>query len=145
MPKPVKTPDAAKPAKRARPAVIARDEKGHFLPGQTANIHGLGGRPKDMFNITARMRSRCATVLPDGRTYGDKLAEDIWHDALFSDDASVRTKARAELIDRLEGKAVARTENADAGTWTDLSVSEVSKERLKAAFQILRGGEAEQA
>lgn len=119
-----------------------RATNGRFVKGLSGNP---GGRRPSAVSITAQLRLLGERTLPDGQTRAVALAEGYWDRALNSPDEKIRADASDRILDRLEGKSVARTENADAGTWTDVSVSDVPAERVRAAYEILRGGRAEQA
>ena len=83
-----------------------RNSDGTFAKG---NPGGPGRKPIP-YSITSMLRAYGDTVLPDGRTRAQALAEMLWDRALGAEDRAV-----AEYIaDRLDGKPKERVEMSEA-------------------------------
>ncbi len=83
-----------------------------------------GGRPK----------ARASAILRETITDNDLQA--IWKQTIK--DARLGDKdARRDIFDRLEGKAVARTENGEPGEF-DLDLDDVETQSLKAALRRVK-------
>jgi hypothetical protein len=103
---------AAKKAPRGRPLQSGAD------PRRNPN-----GRPKAVASLVLR-----AMI-----TQADLTA--IWKQAIA--DARAGDKdARRDILDRLEGKAIARTETGEPG---DFDLDEVEEQTLRAALKVVRG------
>lgn len=85
-------------------------------------------------NPSGRPKARASAVLRETITDGDLTA--IWKQAIL--DARAGDKdARRDIFDRLEGKAIARSENGEPGDF-DLDLSDIETKTLKAALKRVK-------
>ena len=100
-----------------------------FPRGRSGNP---GGRPKGR-SITAALRAELDRPCADDPsvTQGERLAERLVGMALAGDLGAIR-----EVLDRTEGKAVARTEQGDPGTFDELA--HLSTEELLELLKVIK-------
>ena len=99
-----------------------------FPRGRSGNP---GGRPKGQ-SITAALRAELDRPCADDPTVtkGERLAERLVSMALAGDLGAIR-----EVLDRTEGKAVARTEQGDPGAFEELAY--LSTEELRELLRMV--------
>ncbi len=97
-----------------------------FPRGRSGNP---GGRPKGR-SITAALRAELDRPCADDPsvTQGERIAERLVGMALAGDLGAIR-----EILDRTEGKAVARTEQGDPGEFDELD--DIDTETLRRALR----------
>ena len=100
-----------------------------FPRGRSGNP---GGRPKGQ-SITAALRAELDRPCADDPsvTQGERIAERLIGMALAGDLGAIR-----EILDRTEGKAVARTEQGDPGEFDELA--HLSTEELLEMLRTMR-------
>ena len=100
-----------------------------FPKGRSGNP---GGRPKGR-SLTAILRAELdAPVAPGSNvTKAEAIAEKLVSLALAGDLAAIR-----EVLDRTEGKAVARQETGDVGAFDDLA--DKTTDELRAMLEVLK-------
>ena len=114
---------------RGNPNIRQIGAKTRFGPGNRANP---GGRPKGR-SITAILRRMGdEPVFPESpKTRAEMVADMLYSLAMKGDLGAIR-----EVLDRTEGKAVARTETGEAGAFEELESK--TTEELRQMLEALK-------
>lgn len=86
-------------------------------------------------NRTGRPKARASAILRDLITDDDLVA--IWTQAI-ADAKNGDKEARRDVLDRLEGKAVTRSESGEPGDFDDEVLTDVETRALKAALKRVK-------